>query len=330
MRQRLSRSSRALAWLIVAASATAASTGALTVPPPEVKVSFVPATATVGDLLVATIEVPAGDTAPRMPDWTYGWGDLEVVEAPPVTREADGKWRQRVTLRAFRAGSIGLPPLPIQLLGLEGEPTLQTPRGLTVEIRTVLPAEGDAKPEPPRPPRPLPVGKAFWLSLAVGLSGVAALALVGGRRKRDESAAAAKQLPPLDELVAALSRLPQEPTSAHVGLSAAFRRYLGRSLSIRAEEGSTPEIRRELSRRPVPGELARRAVDLLREIDGVKFARVAAALTDVAERSARAERFAREIEARFVNTTAASSTPVTGRTPNAGTPAPPSRRDRGA
>jgi hypothetical protein len=291
-------------------AAIGSSASALTVPPPQPKVSFAPATATVGDPIVATIEVPGGDQAPRMPDWTYGWGDLEVVEAPPVARDADGRWRQRVTLRAFRAGSIGLPPMPIQLVGVEGDPTLQTPRGLTVDIRSVLPADGEAKPEPPRPPQPLPAGKAFWLSLAVGLSGVLALALAGGRRKRDDEIPGAAKLPPLDELVAALARLPQEPASAHVGLSAAFRRYLGRSLSIRAEEGSTPEIRRELAQRPLPGELARRAVDLLREIDGVKFARVAAGSADVAERSARAERFAREIEARFLQSAAAPAGPL--------------------
>jgi hypothetical protein len=170
-------------------------------------------------------------------------------------------------------------------------------------VRSILPAEGEVPAKPARPPVALPIGRPFWISLGVGGLTALAFALVLWRRARSRRAAAEATrpaLPPLDELVAALGRLPDDPLAAHVGLSAAFRRYLGRSLSIRAEEGSTPEIRRSLAQRPVPGELAQRAVDLLRDLDGVKFARRAASPDDVSVRAQRAASFAREIEARLV------------------------------
>lgn len=275
---------------------------ALTAPPPAAEVTLEPREVTVGDPLTATIRVPAqGDAPPVMPDWKYGWGEAEVVSAGPVERTPTG-WSQTVTLRAFRTGEIGLPPMPIRFAGVESEPALATPREAAITVRSILPAEGEVPAKPARPPVALPIGRAFWISLGVGGLTALALALMLWRRARKRRSAAEATrpaLPPLDELVAALGRLPGDPLAAHVGLSAAFRRYLGRSLSIRAEEGSTPEIRRSLAQRPVPGELAQRAVDLLRDLDGVKFARRAASLDDVSVRAQRAASFAREIEARL-------------------------------
>ena len=284
------------AWLTTPSPATA-----LTVPPQPAEVALEPREVTVGDPLTATIRVPAmGEEAPVMPEWKYGWGDAEVVATGPVQRTPTG-WSQVVTLRAFRTGEIGLPPLPIRFARVETDPALSTPRELSFTVRSVLPVAGEVTPKPVRPPLPLPLGRAFWISLGVGVSVLLALAALLWQRRRAqrEASKAAHALPPLDELVAALARLPSDPLAAHVGVSSAFRRYLGRTLSIRAEEGSTPEIRRALAHRPVPGELAQRAVDLLRDLDGVKFARRDASVDDVAARSQRAAHFAREIESRM-------------------------------
>ena len=294
-----------------------------------VEVTLTPPEVTIGEPVTATIRVLSTlDQAPTMPDWSFGWGEAEIVNTQPPQRDAEG-WSQTVTLRVFRTGEVALPPLPIRLADSLDATPLATPRGVVLRVRSVLPgetrpasgSEGPLGPKPARAPESLAIGNTFWWTAASGAALALALAAVLWLRRvrsRSSSAVESELLPPLDELVAALARIeaerPEQVTKSHVQISAALRRYLGRRLEIPALPGSTPEIRRALARKPVPGELASKAVDLLRELDAVKFARHPASAAEVRPRADRATAFAREIESRLV----AAAPAVTPTTPPAG------------
>ena len=107
-------------------------------------------------------------------------------------------------------------------------------------------------------------------------------------------------LPPFEELASELSRAASaSPGDAHVRLSWALRRYLGRVLQFPAVYSTTSQIQQQLLSRRLPGPLVRRAVELLRSCDLVKFARGEVGAGQSAERLAAAREIGREVEERF-------------------------------
>jgi hypothetical protein len=307
-----------LVGLVLAGQAAAA--GAQTLPTlPRAEVTLSPRRVTVGDRVeaVLTVTVPAGAAAPRFPTWRSArgpesgngglgsWGPAEVLDAGTPERESgpDGTevYRQRLVLAAFAPGRAALPPVEVAVPLAERTVQVRTPADLAFEVASVLPAGTDElAPKPPAPLRRLPLGKAFWWT-AAGLSAACLGAwLLLWRRARQTAGGgrtAAPTLPPLAELLARLDRIAVDgpAVAAHTALSAALRGYLGRTLGFRAAESTTSEIQRIVSRR-VPGGLARRAVDLLRACDLVKFARQEAGPESSRERVAAARRIAEEVE----------------------------------
>jgi hypothetical protein len=275
---------------------------------PRVDVTLNPRQVTVGDRIEAVLTLradPAGLAGdPRFPVWSRTWGEAEVLEKEEARKagaENGAKvWRQRVVLAAFRTGRVELPPVSVAVPLRDRTLQVQTPAGLAIQVRSVLPPnEKDPKPKPAAPPRPLPIGNAFWWTLAAA-SAVALLVLWGAwrqsRRTVAETEADRPALPPFDELLRELDRLGDEPTvRLHTRLSLALRHYLGRSLGFPAVESTTSEIQRRLSLR-LPGPLVRPAVELLRACDLVKFARQEVGQERTQERIATARRIAREIE----------------------------------
>lgn len=277
---------------------------------PLVEVALNPRRVTVGDRVEAllTVAVPDGAGAPRFPTWRQGWGAAEVLAADKPVRVAaagqDGRtlYRQRLVLAAFTPGRVALPPAAVAVPLAEQTLQALTPDGLALDVASVLPEDGGKlEPRPAAALRPLPWGARFWGTAGVMSAALLAAALLLWRRNRPvRLAAAAAAQPPLAELLARLDHLeavgPEAPVAAHTQLSLALRRYLGRSLSFRAPESTTSEIQRLLTRR-VPSGLARRAVDLLRACDLVKFARHEAPSERVRERVAAARQMAAEVEA---------------------------------
>jgi hypothetical protein len=252
-----------------------------------VTVTLTPPAPTVGDPVQATItvKVPTANLVadPRFPAWGKAWGEVEITgrTEPVKVSEAGGiaSWQQRLTLAAFRTGSVPLPSLAIALPYKTGTVQTPTPAGLALAVRSVIPAgEKDPAPKPPAPPRPLPLGQQFWWTLA-GLAAAccAAAALLWRRRRRSRAGArgAAPALEPLAELTATLDRLRSEPSmlALHTSLSLALRRYLGRRLPFPAVESTTGDVQRKLQSLRLPGALTRQTVELLRVCDLVKFAR---------------------------------------------------------
>lgn len=277
--------------------------------PAPVRVALAPNGPTVGDHIQATIalRVRTADLAgePRFPTWGKTWGEAEIVEmgTPAKVSERDGiaVYEQRLVLAAFRPGRIALPPVGISLVTKAGTAPVQTPAGLALDVRSVIPQnEKNPRPKPPAAPRPLPIGERFWWTLA-SLLAACLLAIWLLFRQRRATAAATIEAPvlaPFEELTAELDRLRAEPSMIvlHTRLSLALRRYLGRRLPFPAVESTTSEIQRQLLSRRMPGPLVRQAVELLRGCDLVKFARQDVGESRSRERAAEALRIAREFE----------------------------------
>ncbi|HEX4959197.1 MAG TPA: hypothetical protein VF173_00060 [Thermoanaerobaculia bacterium] len=287
---------------------------ALTAPalaqPSPVTVSLAPNGLTVGDAAQAVVSVTAraSDLAgqPQFPLWGETWGEAEILQkdAPVKTEERDGlvTYQQTLTLRAFRTGSVPLPPAAVEIPLKQGTVRSQTPAGLALAIRSVIPVEEkNPIPKPPAAMRSLEIGKPFWWTLGI-LSALALLALWLVRRRPKTAAAgvaAIPVLPPFEELAGELDRLAAEPSmlSLHTRLSLALRRYLGRRLPFPAVESTTAEIQRQLTSRRLPGGVSRQGVELLRACDLVKFARQEVDSGRGRERVDSARRLAGELEA---------------------------------
>ena len=288
--------------LVVATAATSA---------PRLEVALTPREITVGDRVEAVLSLDAGTGplagAPRFPAWRETWGDAEVleVEAPEPVGDGERAWRQRLVITAFAPGETELPPVAVAVPGAEGTVEARTPQGLALTVRSVLPQRDDQEgedaepqPKPEAPPVPLPLGAPFWWTTA-GLSAAClALGLLLVRKRAAVAAAAGPPLDPLPELVRELDRAAAEESAvkAHTRLSLALRRYLGRTLAFRAAESTTSEIHRRLLAHRLPAPLVRRAVELLRGCDLVKFARQEMGPERIAERVAAARAVGEEVE----------------------------------
>jgi hypothetical protein len=280
---------------------------------PRLEVSLAPrGEVTVGDPVEAilTLQTPAVSLAgdPRFPVWGASWGDAEILEKgePRKVGEAGGTatWRQRIVIAAYRTGKVELPPVAVAVPQKDRTLQAQTPAGLGLAVRSVLPpGEKDPQPRPPAALRPLPVGAPFWWTLA-GLSLLSALlgrALWDQHRRRQAAVVAMQPaLPPFEELVAALEGLAAEPSMLrlHTRLSLALRRYLGRALGVPAPESTTSEVQRLLAGRRLPPPLVRQTVELLRACDLVKFARQEVGEERGRERAAAARKIGGEIQRR--------------------------------
>lgn len=271
---------------------------------PSLEVAVEPATATVGDLVSVTLTLRGApdDPAriPRFPDWSHGWGALEVREASPPERTAAPEgpvWTQRLVLTAFRTGTLKLPPVAV---AIPGEPPIgvAAPADLALEIRSVLPEDPtEWERQPPAPPVPLAVPVAFWwLASALALGALGA-AFAAARRARRRTTLRSSTLSPWEELTGTIGALdPADARAADAALSLALRRYLGRSFAMPAAQSSTSELARRLGRHGLPPELVRRIVKLLRDVDQVKFALATASGDRVALRRNEVREIARAIE----------------------------------
>ena len=310
---------------------------------PHLAVAFDRHSLTVGDRVSATLTLTADpgtlDGEPRFPAWGKAWGPAEILRVSPVESRKAGPsrvaYRQTVVLTAFRPGPLPLPPRKVAVPGAGATRELATPGDLSLTVESVLPAtppkgaaQGSARgsaqaiprPKPPAPPRALPLGRAFWWTLAVlGLAAAGAVGLaVAGRRSGTRTPAGARRsLPPAQELAASLQEVAREKSleRAHVALSAALRRYLGRSLGFAALESTTSEIRGQLRGRRAPERVAARSVEVLGACDRVKFAREPSARTALEARIGAAREIADRLEAYLAPAPAAASAPPAPPTP---------------
>lgn len=283
-----------------------------------------PAGLTVGDPVEAVLTLSASSLAadPRFPVWGAAWGDAEVLEKGEpekvgTTGGASGTvtWRQRIIVAAYRTGKIDLPPVQVAVPLRDRTIQAESPPGLAFEVRSVLPpgapgtpggTPGDKEltPKPPAALRPLPIGAAFWWTLA-GMSALSAfLYWMLWRQSRRRRAAGEAEKPPLpayEELIGTLDALGAEPSMLrlHTRLSLALRHYLSRALSVPAPESTTSEVHRLLLNHRLPAPIVRQTVELLRACDLVKFARQEVGETLGRERVEAARRIAADLDRRM-------------------------------
>jgi hypothetical protein len=267
---------------------------------------------TVGDRIEVTLTVRVHESdltgPPRFPVWQKSWGEAEILfeDQPTQLRGTGGPlgvavWQQRLIVTAFRPGRVPLPPIEVALPYPEKTVAARTPSDLALTLQSVIPpGEKEPKLKPAAAPQRLPLGAPFWVTVAALSAFCLLLGWLLFRRREApaEAMAPAAFLPPFEELLAELDSLRREPSPVyvHTRISQALRRYLGRSLSLPANESTTTEVQRGLLARRLPATLVRRTVELLRACDMVKFARQEATPERVQERLETARDIARELE----------------------------------
>jgi len=295
---------RALALGLAAAALAAGGPGrtarAQPTPPPKLTVAVAPEAPTVGDRVTATLVLSGlapGEGEPRFPVWQAEWGDAEVLDVHAAAR-AGGTWRQQVVLAFFAPGERVLPVVAVEIAGAEETRTVALSAPVRITVRSVLPEGGDREPDPPAPPRRMPLGGGFlWLAGSLALCCLAAALSLGRQRPDDATGADERLIPPLEELTARLAAIDAgaDPVRAWEQATRGLRRFLGRSLGFPALESTTLQIQRFLARR-LTGDLSARAVRLLRAADQIKFARRPAAAAAAEETLAEIAALARQIE----------------------------------
>ena len=282
-----------------------------------VNVELRPEKATVGGRVEARLVLvwdgSRPTAAPAFPDWeeTKAWGRAEVLGYGPVetvsSRAGRYIYNQTVVLTAFETGEVALPPLTVTLR-LPEEKTAEVPtrEGVFFTVDSVLPEEAEALALDPRPAaalRELPSDALFLRTSAVlAVLCLAAAVLLARRLGQVKAAAIAAAAPPpvlepLDELLKTLGEIDVRAGSepVHTATSLALRRYLGRMLHFNATESTTSEIERRLAMGLLSEELSDGTVELLKDCDQVKYARLDVGEALVDERLAFLGDLAKEI-----------------------------------
>jgi hypothetical protein len=231
--------------------------------------------------------------------WQAEWGDAEVLDVHAPARAGES-WRQQVVLAFFAPGERVLPVVSVEIAGAEETRTLALSAPVRITVRSVLPEGGDREPDPPAPPRPMPLGGGFlWLAGSLALCCLAAALTLGRRRPDDASRAGERLIAPLEELTSRLAAIDPgaDPVRAWEQATLGLRLFLGRSLGFPALESTTLQIQRFLAPR-LTVDLAARAVRLLRAADQIKFARRPTSAAAADEALAEIAAVARQIEER--------------------------------
>ncbi len=241
---------------------------------------------TVGDPVQLTLKVshPAG-TQVIVPRLEQTWGNFEVQHQSQTetVQNPDGSetTRQTLTVTLFEPGDFETPPLPLTITDNTGQVSevATTPAGLTVV--PVL-AEGDTSLMDIRPQAGMDVAS-MWPAILAGL--VIGLAMAGGgwwlyRRWRTGGFGVDNRPPfqvALDELAHIESlKLPEKDRfKTHYTLvTDCLRTYIEKQFQVHAFDRTTVELKQSLAQSTMPVEHTRLFIDLFKDSDLVKFAKL--------------------------------------------------------
>ncbi len=253
-------------------------------------------TATVGQRIAATIRVEAppgvrvdpGSPASEIGPFTVSSG----AWTGPVETAEVARWTWTGNLAAFETGALKIPAIEIRVSGPGGEQIIET-EPVEVEVRSVLPAEGEGG-KPPDLADLKPAAsiageyRAVWTALLVlaGLLAASALAWWLHRRYAARFAKVAApedpfhRMSPHEWAYAELKRLLESKLAetADAGpffseVSRILKLYLGGRYRVDLMERTTEEVVPLLRQVGVAQDPARACRTLLESCDRVKFAR---------------------------------------------------------
>jgi len=250
---------------------------------------------TVGDIIPITLKVshPAGYRVIPL-QLEDGWGELEIrdISPPQVTAASDCSemTTQTIGVTIWSPGEYSTPELLIKVSDTSGEVHEISAMPLSMQVNSVL-IDGDSQLRDIKPQAELPIPP-VWPWVVGGLV-AAALVLASGiwfvRRRRTKQATAE---------AARDSRLPHEvaldelnrienlnlPEKGHYKeyytlASDVLRQYLEKSFHIPTLDRTTGEISRSLKFAPFARVDKNNLINLLRDADLVKFAKIRPEMT---------------------------------------------------
>jgi len=249
---------------------------------------------TVGDIIPITLKVihPAGFRVIPLQLET-GWGELEVreISLPQVTVAADGSeiTTQTIMITKWTPGEYATPELPIKVSNTAGEIYEVSAMPLSLQVNSVL-IDGDSALRDIKPQAELPIPPAWpWVvgGLLAAVFVLAAWIWFLRRRSAKRAAAASHEtrLPhevALDELnrIEDLNLPEQGHYKEYYTLTSdVLRQYLEESFHIPTLDRTTREISRSLKFAPFTRVDKTNLINLLRDADLVKFAKIRPEIT---------------------------------------------------
>jgi hypothetical protein len=184
----------------------------------------------------------------------------------------------------FALGEAEIPPIPVRFRLPDGTAGAASTEPVPLKVVSLLPKDTQAqKLADIRGPRPVGIGRAFWLALAATLLLAAALVVWLVRRRRKTEAPRAvpvPEVPPDVEALRALDALAAsgllsagEYRAFYIRLAAAGKRYLERRLGAPILEMTTAETLAFLRGHAHGGDLVPVVRDLAEAADRIKFAK---------------------------------------------------------
>ncbi len=257
----------------------------------------------VGDRVQVTLTAPGGPRSWSQPELAGDGETWAMVEKP--NEVGPGQWQ--VVLVPLKTGKLPIPAIRVK--AADGS-LAQLPQGSAeVTVASVLPP-GTAPPSPAPLRDPVGVKGLPWEWLPPALALLLPLAFLGwvvARRRRNKeqpTGDAAPELPPLEELLAALERINsavgQEPAVVTCDrLAASMRRFLERRMGEPAQEMTSFELFRMVRRGEWPSGEQGALRRVLETADKVRFARAKIPEAELAGAIATAGDLGRALELRL-------------------------------
>jgi hypothetical protein len=283
---------RALILLSLAAATTTRPVFALE--GPKVAATASKTEVSVGEAFTVEVRAtgPAGTTFTFPPEVVQETFELRVA---PAAQSPLPPGVQRYVATIFGLGDAQVPAIPVRSRLADGTEGDVATGPVSLKVVSLLPRDkGEQKLADIRGPLGVPIGRAFWVGLAVLLLLLAGLAFrLWSRRKRTASTAAATVVPALapdeeaqralDALLASGRLARGEYRPFYIELTAVAKRYLERRTGAPVVEMTSAEMLAYLRSSPHAALLAAPMRDLAGAADQIKFAR-GAGLHDEAER----------------------------------------------
>jgi hypothetical protein len=272
----------ALVALLLAQAAPAA------VPPPSpvsVTATASKAEVTVGETFTVELKAtgPAGTTFTFAGEAETDTFELRTPPADPKAPPAE-PGTHRYEAAVYAVGEATLPPIPVRYRLADGTQGEAASEPIPLKVASLLPKDAqEQKLLDVRGPKPVSIGRAFWIALVAGIVLVAALVtwLVRRRRRKEGPGVAPAPAMPADvEALRALEALHAsgllargEYRAFYIRLAEVAKRYLERRLDGPVLEMTTAETLAFLRAHAHGGDLLPVVRDVAEAADRVKFAK---------------------------------------------------------